>query len=88
VGGGVFEWANEGRFEGNHHATRRALADVDTYAFELPPASSLRGVAADLRALGLAKLQPTAEFDWAAGTRPLDPAPEQRTRWAPGAFQK
>ncbi len=88
VGGGVFEWANEGRFEGNHHATRRALADVDTYAFELPPGSSLRGVGADLRALGLAALVPTAEFDWANGRVPLDPPPERRSRWAPGAFQK
>ena len=88
VGGGLFEWTNQGRFEGNHHATRGALADVDTYAFELPPSSRLRGVAADLRALGLASLQPEAEFHWAEGRRPLDPPPPRRTSWSPGAFQK
>ena len=88
VGGGVFEWTNEGRFEGNHHATRGALADVDTYAFELPPSSRLRGAAADLRALGLASLLPESEFHWAEGLRPLDPPPPRRTSWSPGAFQK
>lgn len=88
VGGGLFEWANEGRFEGNRHATRDALADVATNAFELPPSSSLRGQGADLRALGLAQLLPMAEFDWAEGRKPLDPPPDRRTRWSPGAFQK
>ena len=88
VGGGVFEWTNQGRFEGNHHATRGALADIDTYAFELPPSSRLRGAAADLRSLGLAALVPDAEFHWADGRRPLDPPPPRRSSWAPGAFQK
>lgn len=88
VGGGLFEWTNDGRFEGNRHATRRALADLETYAFELPPSSSLRGAAADLRALGLAHLVPEAEFDWAAGRKPLDPPAAQRRTWSPGAFQK
>jgi hypothetical protein len=88
VGGGLFEWTNQGRFEGNRHATRGALADVETYAFELPPSSSLRGQAADLRTLGLPQLQPTAEFDWTEGRKPLDPPAAQRTRWTPGAFQK
>lgn len=88
IGGGVFEWPNEGRFEGNRHATRRALSDLETYAFELPPSSSLRGSAADLNALGLAHLLPEAEFDWAAGRKPLDPPPARRSRWTPGAFQK
>jgi hypothetical protein len=88
VGGGVFEWTNEGRFEGNHHATRRALADLETNAYELPPSSSLRGAGADLRALGLAALQPDTEFDWTAGIRLLDPPPARRSSWTPGAFQK
>jgi len=88
VGGGLFEWVNEGRFEGNRHATRGALADVATNAFELPPSSSLRGQGADLRALGLPQLLPVAEFDWSEGRKPLDPPPERRTRWSPGAFQK
>ncbi len=88
VGGGVFEWTNQGRFEGNHHATRGALADVDTYAFELPPSSRLRGAAADLAALGLGALRPEAEFHWAEGQRPLDPPLPRRTSWSPGAFQK
>jgi hypothetical protein len=88
VGGGLFEWTNQGRFEGNHHATRRALADVDTYAFELPPSSSLRGAAADLRALGLQQLRPSAEFEWTEGRKPLDPPADQRKSWSPGAFQK
>lgn len=88
VGGGLFEWTNEGRFEGNHHATRRALADVETYAFELPASSSLRGEGVDLRALGWPQLQPVAEFDWTEGRKALDPPPARRTRWSPGAFQK
>ena len=88
VGGGLFEWTNQGRFEGNHHATRGALADIETYAFELPPSSRLRGAAADLPGLGLAALVPDAEFHWADGRRPLDPPPPRRSSWAPGAFQK
>jgi hypothetical protein len=88
VGGGVFEWVNEGLFEGNRHATRGALADVVTNAFELPPSSGLRGQGADLRALGRPQLLPAAEFDWTEGRKPLDPPPERRTRWSPGAFQK
>lgn len=86
VGGGVFEWGNEGRFEGNHHATRRALADVDTYSFELPPASSLRGSGVDPRRAGGHDLAPRAEFDWTRGTVEL--ADPNRARWTPGAFQK
>ena len=88
VGGGVFEWVNEGVFAGNHHARRSALADVDTYAFELPAASSLRGAGVDPRQAGGANLAPRAEFDWSAGRKELDPPPERRTTWAPGAFQK
>ncbi len=88
VGGGVFEWGNPGRFEGNEHATRRALADVDTYAFELPPASGLRGTGVDPRRPGGPDLAPRAEFDWSAGRKELDPPAERRTRWTPGAFQK
>ena len=33
-------------------------------------------------------LAPRAEFDWSAGRKELDPPPERRTTWAPGAFQK
>ena len=88
VGSGLFEWVNEGRFEGNRHATRGALADFATNAFELPPSSSLRGQGVDLRALGLQQLLPVAEFDWTEGRKPLDPPAERRTRWSPGAFQK
>jgi hypothetical protein len=88
VGGGVFEWANEGLFQGNHHARRGALADVDTYAFELPRSSSLRGAGVDARKIGGVDLAPRAEFDWTSGRMPLDPPPERRTSWAPGAFQK
>jgi hypothetical protein len=88
VGGGVFEWVNEGVFAGNHQARRSALADVDTYAFELPAASSLRRAGVDPRQAGGADLAPRAEFDWSAGRKDLDPPPERRTTWAPGAFQK
>lgn len=88
VGGGVFEWMNEGLFEGNRHARRGALADVDTYAFELPLSSSLRGTGVDGRRIGRVDLSPRAEFDWASGRKALDPPPERRTSWTPGAFQK
>ncbi len=89
VGGGLFEWTNEGRFEGNEHALRRSLADVDTYAFELPPASGLRGAGVDPRLPPAGPdLAPRAEYDWSAGRKPLDPPADRRTRWSPGAFQK
>jgi len=88
VGGGVFEWVNEGVFAGNQHARRSALADVDTNAFELPPSSILRGAGVNPLRAGGADLAPRAEFDWSAGRKDLDPPPERRTTWAPGAFQK
>lgn len=88
VGGGLFEWVNEGLFIGNTHARRGELADVDTQAFELPPASRLRGSAADPRSATGRDFAPRAEFDFALGSKPLDPPPAQRQRWAPGAFQK
>lgn len=86
VGGGVFEWVNDGVFEGNRHARRSALADVQTHSFELPPASSLRGTGVDPRRAAGHELAPKAEFDWRLGTVPL--AESNPTRWTPGALQK
>lgn len=86
AGGGVFEWGNEGLFEGNQHILRRSLADVQTHSFELPPASSLRGTGVDPRRIGGHDLAPKAEFDWRQGSVPLaEPNP---ARWSPGALQK
>jgi hypothetical protein len=86
VGGGVFEWANEGVFEGNQHAMRRSLADVQTHSFELPPASGLRGTGVDPRRVAGHDLAPRAEFDWRQGSVPL--ATPNPMRWSPGALQK
>lgn len=86
AGGGVFEWGNEGLFEGNQHILRRSLADVQTHSFELPPASGLRGTGVDPRRVGGHDLAPKAEFDWRQGRVPLaEPNP---ARWSPGALQK
>jgi hypothetical protein len=88
VGMGVFEWGNPGFFAGNHHARRGQLADLDTYAFELPPSSPLRGAGIDPRRVGSSNLAPEAEFDWSEGRKPLNPPPAGRSSWSPGAFQK
>ncbi len=85
VGGGVFEWGNKGRFEGNRHALRRMLRDADTQAFELPAGSRLRDQGVDPRSIGGTDLSPKAEFDFAKGTRPL---PNGLNAWSPGAYQQ
>jgi len=86
VGGGVFGLVNSGRFEGNHHALVSMLADVDTYAFELPAGSMRRGKGVDPRqAVAGRDLSPQAEFAWPMGAKPLQPG---RSTWSPGAFQK
>ena len=88
VGGGVFEWVNEGHFEGSQHVRRGQLSDVDTSAVELPPASGLRGSGVDPRRVRKLDLAPRAEFEWSLGRKELDPPAERRTSWSPGAFQK
>lgn len=88
VGGGVFEWVNEGHFEGSQHVRRGQLSDVDTNAVELPPASGLRGSGVDPRRVRKLDLAPRAEFEWSLGRKELDPPAERRTSWSPGAFQK
>jgi hypothetical protein len=86
VGGGLFELFNRGSFEGNYHATTGMLADVDTYAFELPAGSMWRGKGVDPRRAASGRdLSPQAEFAWPMGAKPM---PGERSSWSPGAFQK
>ncbi len=85
VGPALFWLGAAGEFVGNRHATRGMVADIDTYAFELPPGSVWRGSGVDPRNIGGRDLSPKAEFEWPAGTRQL---PAGRTSWAPGAYQR
>jgi hypothetical protein len=85
VGGGVFSLGAPGLFEGNHHATRRMLRDLDTYAFELSPGSMWRNKGVDPRNVGGRNVAPMAEYEWPLGSKPL---PKDLASWTPGAFQK
>jgi hypothetical protein len=85
VGPGVFAWGASGRFAGNRHVVARMLADIDTYAFELPPDSIWRGSGIDPRNVGGHDLSPKFEFEWPLGGRPIEPG---RTSWTPGAYQR
>lgn len=87
VGAGFFWLSAPGTFEGNRPATLGMLRDAVTYAFELPPGSVWRSSGVDPRNFAGRDLSPKAEFMWPTGTRPLKPDPD-RSRWAPGAFQK
>jgi hypothetical protein len=86
VGPGVFWLGAAGEFAGNYPAMRGMLRDADTYAFELPPTSWLRGRGLDLMrdkpGLGLV---PQAEFEWPVGLRPL---PAKAGPPTPGAYQR
>ena len=85
VGPALFWLGASGDFAGNRHATAGMLADIDTYAFELPPGSMWRSSGVDPRNIGGRDLSPKAEFEWPSGTRALGAA---RTLWAPGAYQR
>ena len=88
VGGGIFELGTLGvgaRFAGNRPATLGMLADVVTGAFELPPDAFWRGRVPDPRSTFGRDLSPKAEFEWPAAVRAI---PGERTRWAPGAYQR
>ncbi len=85
VGPGVFWLGASGTFEGNRHATRGMLRDIDTYGFELPPGSMWRGSGADPRNIGGRDLSPKAEFEWPVGTQEIKPG---RDSWSPGAYQR
>jgi len=85
VGGGLFDWAAPGFFDGNRHARLGMLRDAETSAFELPPGSLWRNSGVDPRRVKGRDLSPKAEFVWPAGKLPLAP---DRSGWAPGAFQK
>jgi hypothetical protein len=85
VGPGIFWLGASGHFEGNRHATRGMLRDIETYAFELPPGSIWRGSGVDPRNIAGHDLSPKAEFEWPTGVRALEPG---RTRWSPGAYQR
>ncbi len=85
VGPGVFWLGASGDFEGNRHATRGMLRDIDTYGFELPPGSMWRGSGVDPRNIGGRDLSPKAEFEWPVGTKEIKPG---RDSWSPGAYQR
>ena len=85
VGPGVFWGGANGHFDGNRQVTRGMLRDIDTYGFELPPASMWRNAGVDPRNVGGHDLAPKAEFEWPVGTRAL---PLNRGAWTPGAYQR
>lgn len=84
VGIGIFEWGAKGHFGGNATALRRMLAAPDTWGYELPVGSALRGTGVDPRNFGGQDLSPKAEFMLPVGRQPLPPL----TSWSPGAFQR
>jgi hypothetical protein len=85
VGPGLFWLGAIGQFEGNRHATRGMLRDIETYAFELPPGSVWRGSGINPQNVDGHDLRPKAEFIWPVGTREI---PAGRDSWSPGAFQR
>ena len=85
VGPGIFWLGASGNFEGNRHALRSMLRDVETYAFELPPGSMWRGSGVDPREIGGRNLAPRFEFQWPVGVRELPPG---RDTYTPGAYQR
>ncbi|MFY9514572.1 MAG: hypothetical protein WAQ05_26695 [Rubrivivax sp.] len=85
VGGGVFEWGAKGHFGGNASALTRMLAAPDTWGYELPTGSWLRGGGVNPHNfVGGQDLAPKAEFALPVGRRLL---PEPGS-WSPGAFQR
>jgi len=84
LGGGVFEWGATGHFDGNYPALNGMLIAPETWGFELPAGSWLRGRGVDPRNFGGQDLSPKAEFMLPVGKRPL-PA---LTTWSPGAYQR
>ncbi|WP_425257625.1 hypothetical protein ACPOLB_19160 [Rubrivivax sp. RP6-9] len=83
VGGGVLEWGAKGHFAGNGAALTQMLDAPDSWGFELPIGSWLRGRGVDPRPFG-ETLVPKAEFTMPVGTRALPPP----ASWSPGAFQR
>lgn len=84
VGIGIFEWGANGHFAGNATGLTRMLAAPDTWGYELPAGSSLRGTGVDPRNFGGQDLAPKAEFMLPVGRRALPPP----SSWSPGAFQR
>ncbi len=74
-----------GHFVGNRWVASNVLADIDTYAFELPPGSTWRSGGVDPRSVAGRNLAPQGEFKWPVGVEPL---PADRERWVPGAYQR
>ena len=72
-------------FVGNRYVGAAMLADIETYAFELPPGSPWRNSGVDPRNVGGVDLAPKAEFKWPVGIEPL---PAERSLWVPGAYQR
>jgi hypothetical protein len=85
VGPGIFWLGASGTFDGNRHATRGMLRDIETYGFELPPGSMWRGSGVDPRNIAGHDLSPKAEFEWPVGTKAIEPG---RDSWSPGAYQR
>jgi hypothetical protein len=84
IGPGIFTAGIEGRFAGNHSASRRMLVDPAALDFGLVPDAGPRGHGVDARDFDGRDLSPKAEFVLPVGTRPLAPP----ARWSPGAFQR
>ena len=85
VGPLLFAPGVSGRFEGNRHATRGMLRDIETYAFELPAGSRWRGAGVDPRAVDGKDLLPKGEFKWPVGVQLYGGG---YNSWTPGASQR
>lgn len=83
VGNGDFFRPAQGRFEGNHSALRGELIEYGGSPARLTNPSPLRGTVRLPGSVGSVNLQPTAQFNYPVGSRPI----RQGSALSPGAFQ-
>lgn len=83
VGKGDFFRPAQGRFEGNHSALRGELIEYGGSPTRLTNPSPLRGTVRLPGSVGSVNLQPTAQFHYPVGSRPI----RLSSALSPGAFQ-
>ena len=83
VGNGNFFQPAQGRFEGNHSASRAELIEYGRLPSRLTTVSPLRGSVRLPGSVGVVDLMPNAEFTYPVGSRPI----QASSSLSPGAFQ-